>query len=202
MSVSTVWTPLYTPSTPTCTLTLLQWHLQNLTLMNHNCIYFEPIPQSKPGNACDSALSSSQPCLSKLPLILHSSHGEQIGTLSILFISLPEHGYPCLSHEYPWKASWILCFPRHSFARDGVISKYWSGKRTKQADCPNVDTHPPSCGKWPREKRCSGTQVQISRFHLTLKSQGDVMKGQIKDKSHLHLLKEEKFRPSQGTILL
>lgn len=110
--------------------------------MNRNGIYFEPIPQSKPGNACDSALSSSQPCLSRLPLVLHSFHGEQIGTLSILLISLPGHGSPCLSHEYPWKASWILCFPRHSFARDSVISKYWSGKRTKQADCPNVDTPP------------------------------------------------------------
>lgn len=75
------------PSTQTCILALSQLG-----------IYFEPIPQRKPGNACNSALLSSQPCLSKPALIQHSFHGKQTRANSILLISLTEHGYSRLAN--------------------------------------------------------------------------------------------------------
>lgn len=41
---------------------------------------------------------SSQPCLSKPPLIQHSFHGKQTRANSILLISLTEHGYSRLAN--------------------------------------------------------------------------------------------------------
>lgn len=57
-----------------------------------------------------------------------------------------------------------VLFPRHSFAREGVISKYWSAKRTKQVDCPNTDTQPPTMGEMTMEEQVqwsSSSKAQV-----------------------------------------
>lgn len=119
--------------------------------MSHNGIYFEPTSQSKLGNACNSALLSSQPCLSKPPLIQNSFHSKQTRAHSILLISLPEHSYSHLAN-IPKRQAGYYAF-QGSFAREGVISKCWSGNRTKQVDCPNAGTQPPTIGEMAKEEQ-------------------------------------------------
>ena len=109
----------YTSLTLTLTLTLLQYHLQNLQLISHNSTSFEPVSQSQLENDFDSALSSSQPSISKLPLIQCSFHCEQIGIHSVLFISLPGQGYLHLTNNPERQLDTLLSWAQ--FLLEGVL---------------------------------------------------------------------------------
>lgn len=72
----------------------------------------------------------------------------------------------------------------HSFAagEEGMLflSIDLEKELSRQVYSPNLDTY--RGGNGQGKKSCNETQVKISRFHLTLKSQGHAIKGQIKDK--------------------
>lgn len=198
-------TSLRTPSSWNCTPALLEQHLQNFMLTNH-LVSVLSLHHKANSRAPVTRLSSSLPWVSKLPFNI-LSFASKLGYK--LFYSFPcqdmaIHVFLTITE---WLAGYFVFLG--TVLPEGVLFLPLSidlGKElSKQAYCPNVDTQPLITGKMPRGKRCSGTQVQISWFHLTLKSPGNVIKGQIKDKSHLHLLKEETrtqrtFRPSQRTI--